>query len=213
MRLLVSAGPTCEDLDAVRFLTNRSTGRTGYAIAAEGARRGHAVALVSGPTGLEAPDGVERADVRSAQEMLAALEARVERADALVMAAAVADYRPAEVAAGKIEKAGAELVLRLARTPDVLASLARAKGRRVLAGFALEADAGERARARAEAKLRAKGMDLVVLNDVRAFGEARAPYALFDGRAWRELGELSKAELARALLDAVERLAARRGGA
>ena len=213
MRLLVSAGPTCEDLDAVRFLTNRSTGRMGYALAGEAAARGHAVTLVSGPTHLAAPEGVERVDVRSAQDMLEALEPRIEGADALVMAAAVADFRPAHAVEGKIEKGELPLALELARTPDVTASLAPRKGARVFAGFALEAEAGGDARTRAEAKMRAKGFDLFVLNDVRAFGAPRARYALWERGAWRELGELAKEELARVLLDAVEAATESRGKA
>lgn len=165
--VLVSAGPTCEDLDPVRYLGNRSSGRMGMALAVEAARRGARVVLVLGPTTLTPPAGVEVVRVRSAADMHRAIFAHAEAADAIVMAAAVADYTPAGGAAGqKIVKQEGDLTLRLARTRDILADLGAWRGERrapVLAGFAAET---EDVVARARAKLVRKRVDLIVANDV-----------------------------------------------
>lgn len=165
--VVVSAGPTYEDIDPVRYLGNRSSGRMGYAVAAEAARRGARVVLVSGPTAIEAPSGVEIVRVRTAAEMHAAVMSAAQGADMVVMAAAVADYTPAGGAEhAKIEKGDGDLELRLVRTPDILAALGRARGadrRPVLVGFA--AESGDPV-ARGREKLRRKGADLVVANDI-----------------------------------------------
>ncbi len=166
-RILVTAGPTCEDIDPVRFVGNRSSGRMGYAIAAEAARRGAAVTLVSGPTSLTPPP-VEVVRVRSAAEMHRAVHERLSGADALIMAAAVANYTPDAPAAQKLPHDTAELVLRLKPTADILADAAawRARERRtapLLVGFAAEThDVLPRARAKREKK----GIDVIVANDV-----------------------------------------------
>src|SRR3954466_11869714 len=140
--VVVSAGPTYEDIDEVRYLGNRSSGKMGYAVAAEAARRGARVVLVSGPTHLSAPAGVEIVSVRSAGEMHAAVVAQSAQSDVVVMAAAVADYTPERGAeSGKMEKSDAPLDLRLVRTVDILAELGRARGhaaKPVLVGFAAE---------------------------------------------------------------------------
>ncbi len=202
MKLLVTAGPTCEDLDAVRFLTNRSSGRMGYAIAAAAAKRGHDVALISGPTTLPIPWGARRLDVRSAAEMLAACEAEFVDAQAAIFAAAVADFRPAEYSAEKIKKQAGELHLRLVRTEDIAACLGACKGRRVLVGFALET---ENARHNAERKLREKNLDAIVLNRPDSFGGdlIRAEIFVRD-EPWRSYPSMRKAELAAVILDLVE---------
>ncbi len=165
---VVSAGPTYEDIDPVRFIGNRSSGRMGYAIAAEAARRGAAVILVTGPSRLDAPPGVRVERVRSAAEMFRAVRAHaLAGADAVIMAAAVADYTPeAGATAAKIEKGDEPLMLRLVRTPDILAELGRARGAAplpVLVGFA--AETGD-PRPRARQKLHSKQADLIVANDV-----------------------------------------------
>ncbi len=166
-RIVVSAGPTYEDIDPVRYIGNRSSGRMGYAIAAEASRRGAHVVLVSGPTKLDAPVGVEIVSVRSAVEMGRAMTVHAADADAVVMAAAVADYMPESGAAErKIGKSDQPLTLSLVRTPDILADLGRARagrGRPVLIGFA--AETGD-PRPRARKKLAAKQVDLIVANDV-----------------------------------------------
>ncbi len=165
--VLVTAGPTCEDIDPVRFLTNRSSGKMGYAVAAAAARRGARVVLVSGPTSLEAPRGVERIDVRSTEEMLKAVQARFSSCTIAVFAAAVADYRPAEKSSQKIKRGKEVLTLRLEPNPDILASVARDKGERLLVGFAAET---ERVAENARKKLIQKNADLIVANDVSAEG-------------------------------------------
>lgn len=209
--ILVTAGPTCEDIDPVRYLGNRSTGRMGYALAAEAAARGARVLLVSGPTALDPPAGVELSAVRGAAEMHAevvrlAFEGDV---DAVVMAAAVADYTPAEGArSAKIRKSDGELALRLRRTPDVLAELGARRvdaDRPVLVGFAAETgDAVEGARA----KLVRKRVDLVVANDVTEPGAGFAAdtnvATLVSAAGAEPVSRRSKRDLARVVLDWVD---------
>lgn len=165
--VIVTAGPTYEDIDAVRYIGNRSSGRMGYALAAEAASRGARVVLVTGPSGLAPPEGVEVVRVRSATQMHAAVMPVVSEADIVIMAAAVADYTPAAGAAdGKLEKTDAPLELRLTRTPDILAELGRRRGgapRPVLVGFA--AESGDPV-SRGREKLRTKAVDLIVANDI-----------------------------------------------
>jgi phosphopantothenoylcysteine decarboxylase / phosphopantothenate---cysteine ligase len=164
--VVVSAGPTFEDIDSVRFIGNRSSGRMGYAIATEATRRGARVVLVSGPTSIDPPSGVEVVRVRSAAEMYGAMRAVAADADVVVMAAAVADYTPKTRADGKIEKTDAPLELQLVRTPDILSELAKLRGssaRPVLVGFA--AESGDPV-ARGREKLARKGVDLIVANDI-----------------------------------------------
>jgi phosphopantothenoylcysteine decarboxylase/phosphopantothenate--cysteine ligase len=167
-RVIVTAGPTAEAIDPVRLLTNRSSGKQGYAIAGALAALGAEVTLVSGPTALSAPAGVRRVDVESAREMLAACEAALP-ADIAVCVAAVADWRPESVGAGKIKKDGsAPAALRLVENPDILATLSRAKARpQLVVGFAAETDHVE---AHAQAKLAKKGCDWIVANDVSVAG-------------------------------------------
>jgi phosphopantothenoylcysteine decarboxylase/phosphopantothenate--cysteine ligase len=169
--VLVTAGPTYEDIDAVRYIGNRSSGKMGYAVAAEAARRGARVVLVTGPSKEPVPAGVEAVRVRRALEMHAEVIARAAEADIVVMAAAVADYMPEGGGApGKIEKTDTPLRLTLVRTPDILAELGakrRGGGRPVLVGFAAETgDPIERGRA----KLARKAVDLIVANDVSREG-------------------------------------------
>ena len=219
--ILVTAGPTYEDLDPVRYLGNRSTGRMGYAVAAEAAARGARVLLVSGPTALEPPAGVEVTAVRGAGQMHAEVLrlAFADEVDAVVMAAAVADYTPAAGAqAAKIRKTEDELVLALRRTPDVLAGLGARRGgaaRPVLVGFAAETgDAVESARG----KLVRKRADLIVANDVTEPGagfEVDTNVAALVSEAGVErVSRRSKRDLARVILDRVaERLGADREAA
>jgi phosphopantothenoylcysteine decarboxylase/phosphopantothenate--cysteine ligase len=163
VHLLVTAGPTREPIDPVRFVGNRSSGRQGYAVAEEAAGRGARVTLVSGPTSLPDPFGVACVRVETAEQMRDAVLVAYADADAVVMTAAVADFRPAEAAPGKLKKASAPKSLELERTQDILAALGREKGRRVLVGFA--AETGDVV-ASAREKLVAKNLDLVVANDV-----------------------------------------------
>ena len=167
-KVLVTAGPTFEDLDPVRFLGNRSSGKMGFAIAAEAVRRGADVTLVAGPTSVAPPDVSELILVRSAVQMRDAVMSRVALADVVVMAAAVADYRPVHQEAHKIAKTAESLTVTLTRTPDILAEIGRWRTehgghRPAIVGFA--AETGD-AVARAKRKLVAKGADLIVANDV-----------------------------------------------
>jgi phosphopantothenoylcysteine decarboxylase/phosphopantothenate--cysteine ligase len=208
--ILLTAGPTQEDLDPVRFLTNRSSGRMGYAVAQAAAQRGAKVILISGPTALESPSGVTRIDVRTAAEMLKAAEENLPEATTAIFAAAVADYRPVEAAAQKIKKTGGEINLRLEPNPDILAIAAAKKGHRLIVGFAAETDnvAGN-----ARKKLQAKNADLIVANDVTAEGAGfdvdTNVVTLFarDGRDL-PLPKMSKREVAHRILDEVLRLSA-----
>lgn len=208
--VLLTAGPTQEDLDPVRFLTNRSSGRMGYAVAEVAAQRGAKVFLISGPTALETPAGVTRTDVRTAAEMLKAVEEKISEATIAIFAAAVADYRPVETSSHKMKKTGAEITLRLEPNPDILATIARKKGNRLIIGFAAET---EKVAENARKKLKEKNADLIVANDVTAEG------AGFDGdtnivtlfaRDGRDLPlpRMTKLEVAHRILDEVVRLSA-----
>ncbi|MDE1884315.1 MAG: bifunctional phosphopantothenoylcysteine decarboxylase/phosphopantothenate--cysteine ligase CoaBC [Xanthomonadaceae bacterium] len=163
LRVLVSAGPTCEDIDPVRFIGNRSSGRMGFAIARAAAEQGAAVHLVAGPVHLPTPAGVVREDVRNARQMRDAVMQQIPQCDIFVAAAAVGDYRPAEVAAHKLKKTGKALVLELTENPDIVAEVAARKKKPFVAGFAAET---ERVEARARSKLERKGLDLIAANRV-----------------------------------------------
>jgi phosphopantothenoylcysteine decarboxylase/phosphopantothenate--cysteine ligase len=214
LRIVVSAGPTYEDLDPVRFLGNRSSGKMGFALAAAAARRGADVVLVAGPVHLPTPDGVQRVDVRSAAQLRDAVLAALP-ADVYLGAAAVADYTPRTVAADKLKKTPGQdtLVLELVRTPDVLAELAAHPQRpRCVAGFAAETHDLERY---ARGKLDAKRVDLIAANLVGVAGagfesDANALTVYWPGGE-RALGCQAKTALADELLTLVlERLLERR---
>jgi phosphopantothenoylcysteine decarboxylase / phosphopantothenate---cysteine ligase len=206
--ILITAGPTCEDLDPVRYLTNRSSGKMGYAVAEAAARRGAKVFLVSGPVNLETPPGVERVNVRTAEEMHRAVNQKFPDSSVAIFAAAVADYRPVETAGEKIKRNKEPLTIRLEPTPDILASVASRKGQTIVVGFAAETqNVAENARK----KLAAKNADLIVANDVTAegagFDHDTNIVTLFsrDGRDLA-LPKLSKSEVAQRILDEVVRL-------
>lgn len=166
--VLVSAGPTAEPVDPVRVLTNRSSGKMGFALAEEAARLGAEVVLVAGPVSLPTPPGVARVDVETTSEMYDALHGALDRATIVIMPAAVSDYRVAEPADRKIKRQQREqLSLELVRTPDIVASIGAVKGARTVVGFAAET---EDLLANARDKLERKGCDLVVVNDVSRSG-------------------------------------------
>jgi phosphopantothenoylcysteine decarboxylase/phosphopantothenate--cysteine ligase len=197
MRILVTAGPTHEPWDDVRYLANRGTGRMGIAIARAARARGHRVVLVTGPTALPPPRGVETVRVTTALEMLRAATAAFRRSDAVFMTAAVADWRPARRVTGKLAKESMLPVLRLAKNPDILARLGKMSRGRVVVGFALEAGPKEEALARARAKLRRKRADLIVLNDPDSLGRHDAAgVTLLTGREAVPVGEIDKRRLA-----------------
>jgi phosphopantothenoylcysteine decarboxylase/phosphopantothenate--cysteine ligase len=208
--VLLTAGPTQEAIDPVRFLSNRSSGRMGYAVAEAAAERGAKVILVSGPTSLETPAAVTRVEVRTGAEMLAAVERHFADSTIAIFAAAVADYRPAEPASSKIKRSGESLSIQLVPNTDILAAAARRKGSRIIVGFAAET---EQVAENARKKLREKNADLIVANDVTAEGAGfdvdTNVVTLFsrDGRDL-PLPKLSKREVAQRILDEVIRLSA-----
>jgi phosphopantothenoylcysteine decarboxylase/phosphopantothenate--cysteine ligase len=201
-RFLVTAGPTREALDPVRYLSNRSSGRMGYAIAAALVELGHAVDLVSGPVSIAAPSGARLIQVESALQMLAAASECWAHCDGVFGVAAVADYRPANPATRKLKrKDGEPLILGLTPNPDILATLAAKKGARLAVGFALETDHMEQEALR---KLQAKNLDFVALNGIAAQGAVESAITLLDGAGGcRQLGPAEKSELARQLVLAV----------
>ena len=165
--VIVTAGPNCEPIDPVRFITNRSTGKMGFAMARIAHQRGAEVTLVSGPTALAAPLGVRLCPVRTALEMQQAVLAHYPQATIVVSAAAIADYRPAQIATQKIKKKDGDFSILLDRNPDILAGLGRDKGNRLLVGFATET---ENVLHNAERKLHSKNLDMIVANDVTQEG-------------------------------------------
>jgi phosphopantothenoylcysteine decarboxylase/phosphopantothenate--cysteine ligase len=212
MKVLVTAGPTREFLDPVRFLSNRSTGKMGFAVAAAAAECGHAVTLVAGPVALATPPGVERFDVVSARDMLAALQRLLPSCDALVMTAAVADWRPKSASAVKLKKGVTAPVLELEPNPDILRTLLPSKGKRFFVGFA--AETGDPL-PEASRKLAAKGLDLMVANDVTlpgaGFGtDTNRVTFLTPAMPPRALPLMSKLDVGREIIRWLEAAAARR---
>jgi phosphopantothenoylcysteine decarboxylase / phosphopantothenate---cysteine ligase len=213
--VLVTAGPTHEPLDPVRFLGNRSSGTMGFAVAAEARRRGAAVTLVTGPVALPDPPGVEMVRVETAEEMANAVLERSPSTDAVVMAAAVADFRPESRSPHKIKKEQGPLALTLAPTTDILLTLGKRKEHQVLVGFAAETEDLEAA---ARRKLTEKNLDLVVVNEVgrpgTGFGSATNRAAIL-AAAGGDVGlrDWTKAELAQTIIDMVAGLIAGRSGA
>jgi phosphopantothenoylcysteine decarboxylase/phosphopantothenate--cysteine ligase len=215
-RVLVSAGPTYEDVDPVRYIGNRSSGRMGYALAAEAARRGAEVILVTGPTALDLPTVREVVKVRSAAEMHQAVLSRAADMDVVVMAAAVADYTPADRAAQKVPKGGETLTLLLKRTPDILGDLGQRRvakgGGPVLVGFAAET---ENVVANASAKREKKHADLIVANDVSrsdaGFDVDTNAVTIVGADGAEALPLQSKSRVAAEILNRVEQLLSVRG--
>ncbi len=206
--VLVTAGPTYEDIDPVRYITNRSSGRMGYGVAQAAAARGAKVILISGPTALAAPEGVERVEVRSAEQMHRAVEKRLKESTVVIMAAAVADHRPALQRPQKIKRGSKPLTLELEMTPDILAEVCRQKQNRIVVGFAAET---ERLTQHARRKLAAKPVDLLVANDVSrrdAGFDVDTNVVTFFTRDGKEqaLPKLSKREVAGRILDEVLRI-------
>ena len=208
LKVLVTAGGTREPIDSVRFVGNRSSGRMGFALAEEAARRGADVTVVAANVSLPRRTGIAYVDVETAQELLDATDERFDQADVLLMAAAVADYRPEHAHAGKLKKdqAGGELELRLVRTPDVLSTLAtRRRPGQLLVGFA--AEHGDRAVEYAREKLDRKGVDAIVVNDVStpgiAFDSPENEVTVVTSEEKIHVPKAAKAEVATAILDAV----------
>lgn len=212
IRMIVTAGPTRESIDPVRYISNRSSGKMGYAVAQAAHERGADVLLVSGPVGIECPEGVKLVSTATAEEMCKAVLDNFGNCDVVVMAAAVADYRPAEVSGTKIKKNDDEMVLRLVKTPDILKKLGTIKGNRILVGFSAETD---HLMDNAAKKLESKNLDMIVANDVTmegaGFGTDTNIIKMIkrDGTVI-DLPLMSKLEAAHRILDEVRGLAAGR---
>jgi phosphopantothenoylcysteine decarboxylase/phosphopantothenate--cysteine ligase len=205
LRFLITAGPTREFLDLIRYISNRSSGKMGYAIAEAALAVSSKVTLVSGPTSLGIPKGAEFVSVTTAQEMAEAVWSRFGSVDVCVMAAAVCDFRPKTTAGSKIKKGTFSGMLELEPTPDILAELGRRKKAQVLVGFAAETDDLER---HAREKLTRKGLDFIVANDASAFDAetTRVTILSADGKIER-LPELPKIEVAKVIVERAMRLA------
>ena len=189
LHIVITAGPTREYFDSVRYISNGSSGKMGYALAEAARDAGHRVTLISGPVSLSLPTGVSIKHVVSAAEMLAATRQAFRQADAVIFAAAVSDYRPTRRAALKSAKSKTSTTIRLAPTADIAASLGEIKGRRVTIGFALE---DHSKRAHAERKFRLKRLDGIVLNDLGTVEADDAVVEFFDGREWEKWPRMSK---------------------
>jgi phosphopantothenoylcysteine decarboxylase/phosphopantothenate--cysteine ligase len=204
-RVVVSAGPTFEDLDPVRFIGNRSSGKMGFAIASAARDAGAEVTLIAGPVHLATPSGCQRIDVRSALEMREAVFAAAAGADVYIGAAAVADYRPLAAEAHKIKKSGEAMTLQLVRNPDIIAELGAGARPRLLVGFAAET---RDVLAYAQAKLVAKGVDLIVANRVgpdAAFDREDNALTVVSAQSVVDLGSGSKRQLAQRLIGLIAR--------
>ena len=206
-RYIVTAGATIEAIDPVRYITNHSTGKMGYAIAEELASRGAEVSLISGRTTLPTPKGVKRIDVLSAEDMYNAAVKEWENADGGVMCAAVADYTPVTVAERKLKKSDDDMRIELKRTKDIAKELGASKGDRVLVGFALETDNEE---ANAEGKLQRKNFDFVVLNSLQDAGAGfrgdTNKVTLIDRNGNEEHPLMSKRDVAKVIVDKIENI-------
>ncbi len=201
VRVLVTAGPTREALDPVRFISNKSSGKMGYAVASAAVEAGGVVTLVSGPVALATPYGVRRVDVESAENMLNAVQASVNDCDIFISAAAVADYRPLDAATRKIKKDAKEMTVSLIRTPDILATVSERASKLFTVGFAAETDDVER---HAAAKLETKSLDMIAANRVGQRGsgfeaDSNALTVLWAGGK-EQLPLMSKRSLARRLI-------------
>ncbi|MFN0137116.1 MAG: phosphopantothenoylcysteine decarboxylase [Phycisphaerae bacterium] len=206
LKFLITAGPTREYIDTVRYLSNESSGKMGFALAAEAAACGHAVTLVHGPVALDVPQGVRAVPVVSAAEMMTACKQAWPKADILIKAAAVADYRPASPSKTKLKKSREALTLSLEPTEDILSTLsAMRRPGQVVIGFALE---DQNARENAEEKLRRKNLDAIVLNRPTALSADRSIIeALIRDEGWRIPVAASKARLAELIVGLAESLA------
>ena len=206
-RVMVTAGATIEAIDPVRYISNHSTGKMGYAIADALVKRGAEVVLVSGKTALQAPQGVHRVDVCSAEDMYQASVAEFETCDCAVMCAAVADYTPVAVSESKIKKSDDTFSIELRKTKDIARELGKLKGARKLVGFALETDNEQ---VNAEKKLIEKNLDMIVLNSLRdegaGFGCDTNKVTFIDSSSRTELPLASKAEVAERIADRIENL-------
>jgi len=167
LKILISAGPTYESIDPVRFIGNHSSGKMGFSLAKEAEKRGAIVELISGPVSLETPKNVKRTNVKSADEMKKEIESRFKKTDVLIMSAAVSDYQPMKIASNKIKKDDSEMIISLKKTPDILKDLAKIKKKQIVIGFALETQSEKK---NAYEKMKKKNLDAIVLNSMNDKG-------------------------------------------
>lgn len=205
MRFLITAGPTRENIDPVRFISNRSSGKMGYALAEAACAAGHDVCLITGPVNIGIPEGLELVYVESAEDMYKAVMENIEQSDCLVMAAAVADWTPVESSLSKLKKDDFDGVLKLKRTKDILQEVKLVKGERVVVGFAAESDDVVE---NALKKLEAKGLDMIVANDITepgaGFGTETNVVTIFDKSGGViELPKMSKKKIAEEIVELV----------
>lgn len=207
MRILITAGPTREFIDPVRFISNSSTGFFGYEIAKAAIRSGHKVTLISGPTSLAPPNRIKFIPVITALEMRAAVNKFFPSSDCLIMTAAVADYGPAAPLGKKIKKTKETLAIQLKKNPDILLEAGKKKGKRALVGFAIET---ERLVANAEAKLRQKNLDFIVTAPLQGkndpFGDKKAHFVIIDRAGKVKKVVCDKQKLSNIIIDKVEKL-------
>jgi phosphopantothenoylcysteine decarboxylase / phosphopantothenate---cysteine ligase len=207
MKILITAGPTRENIDPVRFISNRSSGKMGYAIADAAYEFGHEVCLITGPVSLPTPDGIEMVYVESAEDMFYAVEKNLEDSDCLIMAAAVADWTPIECVSHKMKKDDFDGVLKLKRTKDILAELKHLKGDRIFVGFAAETDDLVK---NANKKLVSKGLDFIVANDISmegaGFGCDTNIVTIFYADGVAELPQMPKSKVAEMIIERVVEL-------
>ncbi len=207
MRILITAGPTREFIDPVRFISNSSTGFFGYELAKTAARRSHRVTLISGPVSLTPPGGIKFIPVLTALEMKAAVDKFYPSSDCLIMSAAVADYRPAKPVGKKIKKAKKSLAIRLKKNPDILLEAGKKKGSRILVGFAVETDD---LISNAKSKLKKKNLDFIVATPLRGkndpFGDKKARFVIIDRRGKVREAVCSKQKLSNIIIDKAEKI-------
>ncbi|MBO7182116.1 MAG: hypothetical protein J6V91_04945 [Kiritimatiellae bacterium] len=208
MRILITAGPTREPLDPVRFISNRSTGKMGFALAQAAQARGHEVTLIAGPVTLPTPDGVTRVDIETALQMLDAVECHLPAHEVYISCAAVADWRPAVYSPTKLKKAGMDGTIQLVRNPDILKTVRPLKDNKLFVGFAAETGVPD---AEATRKLNEKGLDFIVANDVTAPGAGFATDTnrvtlLYPNGTREDLPLASKLEIATAIISRIEQL-------
>lgn len=206
MKLLITAGPTREYLDPIRFLSNRSSGKMGFAIAEAAAAKGHNVSLIAGPVTLDTPADVRRIEVESADDMLAAVQKELPGQDVLVMAAAVSDFRPRIMTHHKLKKSTMPRVIELRKNADILKTVQPDKGNRIFVGFAAETD---NIFLEASRKLNEKGLDMIVANDITqsdaGFGmDTNRVTLIYPDKEPEHLPLMSKIDLGERLIDIIE---------
>jgi len=208
MRILITAGGTREYIDPVRFISNASSGRMGYALARAAFKAGHKVTLITAPTNQSPPSDVKLVEVETAVQMFEAVKKNFEKCDCLIMAAAVADYTPARPAKTKIKKSNKPLTLKLKPTTDILKWAGKHKSKnQVIVGFALE---DKVVRARAEKKLREKNLDMIIANTSAAIGSDKSTVQIkISGCKWLQLPKASKTRIAPKIIHLVENVSAK----